>query len=188
MLPEQIKNYRDVYTLKDGATVLLRAMTPDDKQRLIDMFSTVSDEDVRYLRDNIRDPALIESWSKGLDYSRVLPLLALVKDRVVGQGTLHLRSGPERHIGEVRIFLSKDFRRRGLGTRMLNTLIDLARRMDLQILKAEVVADQSKVIKAFQNLGFTLSCTFEDYFMLPDGDMRDVTILFLRLRSKRDDF
>lgn len=188
MLPEQIKNFRDIVTLKDGVSVLLRPMTPDDKARLVDLYAPISNDDLRYLRHNVRDPALVESWVEQLDYSRVLPLLALVKDQVVGQASLHFRSGPERHVGEVRIFLSKNFRRRGLGTRMLNTLIDLARRQDLDILLAEVVADQSKVIKAFQNLGFDLRCTFEDYFMLPDGDTRDVTVLFLRLRPKTDEF
>lgn len=188
MYPEQIKNFREMLTLKDGVSVLIRPATPDDEQRLVDLFAPVSDADFRYLRDNVRDRAVIESWFESLDYSRVLPLLALFKDRVVGQATLHFRHGPERHIGEVRIFLAKDFRQRGLGTRMLNTLIDLARRKDLDLLLAEVVADQSRVIKAFQKLGFELRCTFEDYFMLPDGDTRDVAMLFLRLKRKTDVF
>jgi L-amino acid N-acyltransferase YncA len=71
---------------------------------------------------------------------------------------------------------------------MLNKLIELARKQDLHILVAEIVADQSKVIKAFQNLGFELRCTFEDYFMLPDGDTRDVAVLMLCLRPTVDDF
>ena len=188
MLPDQIKNYRDVATLKDGVNVLLRPMTAEDKQGLVDLFAPISEEDLRYLRDNVKDPTLVESWCDSLDYSRVLPLLALVKDRVVGEATLHFRSGPKRHLGEVRIFLAKDFRRRGLGTRMLNKLIELARKQDLHILVAEIVADQSKVIKAFQNLGFELRCTFEDYFMLPDGDTRDVAVLMLCLRPTVDEF
>jgi acetyltransferase len=188
MYPEQIKIFREMLTLKDGVSILIRPMTPDDEQRLVDLFAPVSDADFRYLRDNVRDRAVIESWFENLDYSRVLPLLALFKDRVVGQATLHFRHGPERHIGEVRIFLAKDFRQRGLGTRMLNTLIDLARRKDLDLLQAEVVADQSRVIKAFQKLGFELRCTFDDYFMLPDGDTRDVAMLFLRLKRKTDVF
>jgi L-amino acid N-acyltransferase YncA len=188
MLPDQIKNYRDVATLKDGVNVLLRPMTEEDKHGLVDLFAPISEEDLRYLRDNVRDPALIESWCENLDYTRVLPLLALVKDRVVGEATLHFRSGPKRHLGEVRIFLAKDFRRRGLGAKMLIKLIELARKQDLHILVAEVVADQSKVIKAFQNLGFELRCTFEDYFMLPDGDTRDVAVLMLCLRPTVDEF
>lgn len=188
MLTEQIKNFRDIVVLKDGTSILLRPMTPDDKQGLIELFAPVSDEDVRYLMDNVRDPALIESWCENLDYSRVLPLLALSRNRIVGQATLHFRKGPKRHVAEVRIFLSKEFRKRGLGTKMLNTLIDLARRLGLRILVAEVVADQSKVIKAFQNLGFSLRCTFDDYFMLPDGDTRDVAVLLLNLQPKIDLF
>ncbi len=188
MLPDQIKNYRDVVTLKDGVNVLLRPMTAEDEQGLIDLFSPISEEDLRFLRDNVRDPAVILDWCENLDYTRVLPLLALVKDRVVGEATLHFRSGPKRHLGEVRIFLAKDFRRRGLGSKMLNKLIELARKQDLYMLIAEIVADQSKVIKAFQNLGFELRCTFEDYFMLPDGDTRDVAVLMVCLRPTVDEF
>ncbi len=188
MLPEQIKNFREIVTLRDGVNVLLRPMIPEDEARLIELFAPINEEDLRYLRDNVKDPAVIQEWCRTLDYTRVLPLLALVKDRVVGQATLHFRHGPKRHIGEVRIFLAKDFRQRGLGTRMLKTLIELARRQNLHTLVAEVVADQTRVIKAFQNLGFVLRCTFEDFFMLPDGELRDVAVLTLSLRPALEEF
>ena len=188
MLPEQIKNFRVLVNLKDGVTVLLRPMIQEDEARLVELFAPTSEEDLRYIRDKVKDPSVIKGWCEGLDYSKVLPLLAMVKDRVVGLSTLHFRSGPRRHLGEVRIFLVKDFRRRGLGSKMINTLIELARRQDLHILVAEIVADQTKVIKSFQNLGFVLRSTFEDYFMLPDGDLRDVAFLMYCLRPKMDEF
>jgi L-amino acid N-acyltransferase YncA len=188
MLPDQIRNFRDIVTLKDGVNVLLRPMTASDQQQLTDLFSPISEEDARYLRNDVKDAAVIQSWCEDLDYARVLPLLALVKDRVVGEATLHFRTGPKRHLGEVRIFLANDFRRRGLGSKMLNTLIDLAKKQDLYTLIAEIVADQSKVIKAFQNLGFELRCVYADYFMLPDGDTRDVAILTYCLRPDIDEF
>ena len=188
MLPDQIKNFRDVVTLKDGVNVLLRPMTADDQPKLVDLFAPISEEDARYLRDDVKDAAVIQSWCDDLDYAHVLPLLALVKDRLVGEATLHFRTGPKRHLGEVRIFLAKDFRRRGLGSKMLNKLIDLARKQDLYTLVAEIVADQSKVIRAFQNLGFELRCVYADYFMLPDGDTRDVAILMYTLRPDIDEF
>ncbi len=188
MLPEQIKTYREIVTLRDGANVLLRPMTLEDEKGMIELFTPVSDEDLRYLRDNVRDPSVIREWCDKLDYAKVLPLLAVVKERIVGEATLHFRKGPRRHIGEVRIYLAKDFRQRGLGTKMLKTLIELARKQDLHILLAEIVTEQTQVIKAFQNLGFVLRCTFDDFFMLPDGDLRDAAILTLALRPKTYDF
>lgn len=188
MMPDQIQNYRNVVTLKDGAKVLLRPMTREDEAGLIELFTAVSDEDRLYLRDDVRDPQVIRGWCESLDYQRVLPILAIVRERVVGQATLHFRRGPKRHLGEVRIFLAKDFRHRGLGTKMLVTLIDLARKQNLHTLIAEIVTEQSQVIKAFQKLGFRLCCTFEDYFMLPNGETRDVAVLMLSLRQKVNEF
>ena len=188
MLPEQIKSYREYLTLKDGVGVLLRPMTAEDRERLVDLFAPVSEEDALYLQDNVRDPALIDSWCTNLDYTRVLPLLALFRERAVGEATLHMRKGPKRHIGEVRIFLAKEFRKRGLGIRMLTKLVELARRQGLHLLIAEVVTDQSNVIKAFQHLGFQLHSTIEDYFMLPDGDKRDVAVLIMNLNLKKEEF
>lgn len=188
MLDQQIANYRRIVTLKDGVNVQMRPMSADDSQMLADLFTPISNEDARYLRDDVRNPEVINGWCASLDYSQVLPLVAVVNERAVGQASLHFGKGPERHLAAVRIFLARDFRRRGLGTKMIQTLIELARKQDIHILIAEVVADQSKVIKAFQNLGFNLMCTFDDYFMLPDGDTRDVATLMLPLKQQVDEF
>jgi len=37
-------------------------------------------------------------------------------------------------------------------------------------------------------MGFTQICLFEDYFMLPDGELRDVVYLALRLQKVEDEF
>ncbi|MBI4770181.1 MAG: GNAT family N-acetyltransferase [Chloroflexi bacterium] len=188
MTPEQVKIYRNLVTLKDGAQVLLRPMLADDAEALIQLFGAASDEDTRYLRDDIRDPAVVRGWCRSLDYRRVLPLMAMAGERAVGQASLHFGQGPEGHIARVRIFLAKDFRGRGLGLRMVNTLVELARKHNLQILVAEIVTDQAKVIRAFMGLGFKVCCTLEDYFMLRDGETRDVEILMLRLRPPEHEF
>ena len=188
MFPEQIKNFREMVTLKDGAYILLRPMIPDDEQRLMEFYSAVSDDDLRYFRHYVKDPTLIRDWCQHLDYSKVLPILALAKDRVVGSATLHFGEGPKRHIGEVRLFLSKDYRKRGLGTKILRVLIDLARKQGLCILMAEIVADETKVVKAFETLGFKTQANLDDYFMFPDGESRDVVLMTIPLRPKTDEF
>ena len=188
MLPEQIKNFREMVTLKDGTYVLLRPMNSDDERLLIGFYSSVSDDDIRYFRHYVKDPNLIHNWSENLDYGKVLPILALVKDHVVGSASLHFCEGPKRHIGEVRLFLAKDFRKRGLGMKMIKALIDLARKQGLGILLAEVLADQTKVVKAFETLGFKSQATLDDFFLFPDGDSRDIVLMSLSLRPKTDEF
>ena len=188
MPAEYITTYRNLITLKDGARVLLRPLTPDDRSRLIDMFAPIPAEDARYLRDPVTNAETVGRWVDEVDYTRVLPLVAVVQERLVGDATLHFRAGPQRHIGEVRIFLTKDFRRRGLGTHMLRALIDLARKAGLHLLVAEVVADQTKVIKAFQSVGFQIQCKYEDAFMFPDGETTDTMMLTMRLIPREEEF
>jgi L-amino acid N-acyltransferase YncA len=188
MLPEQIKNYREMATLKDGAYILVRPMNADDQQRLMEFYSSVSEDDLRYFRHYVKDPAVIQDWCEHLDYSRVLPVLAITKDRIVGSASLHFGEGPKRHIAEVRLFLAKDYRKRGLGMKMIRVLIDMARKQGLHILLAEVIAEQTKVVKAFEALGFKSQATLDDYFIFPDGETRDVVMMTLCLHTKMDEF
>jgi RimJ/RimL family protein N-acetyltransferase len=184
--------YRQLVTLRDGARVLLRPLTAGDRQALIDLFAVITEDERRYFRTNVKDPEVVGGWVDNMDYDRVLPIVAVIGDRIVGDATLHFHEGPYRHMGEIRIFLAKDFRHRGLGVRMLNALIELAKRRNLYILQVEVVNDQPEIIRAFQNVGFVLKSVSQEYFMLPDGELRDLTHLVLRLRrqdtSQTEDF
>ena len=188
MLADQIKIFREMVTLKDGAYVLLRPMVREDRHHLEEIFLPVNDEDMRYFRHNVKDPALLQAWCDNLNYDEVMPMLALVKDHAVGSGSLHFFNGPKRHIGEVRLFLSKEFRKRGLGMKMIHVLVDFARRQGLSILTAEIIADKTKVVRAFEQIGFVSQCTLEDYFMFPDGDCTDVVLMTMNLKPRADEF
>lgn len=185
---ETATNYRNFIRLDDGRTLLLRPLQKADRERLVNMFANVSPNDLRYLKDDVTDGELVGSWVDNLDYNRVFPLVSVLDDRIVGEVSLHLHNGPTRHLGTVRIFLSKDFRGQGLGTLMLRELINLGRKAGLQELVAEIVTDQADVIKAFQRLGFKLESQLRDHFMTSDGVTHDVAVLMLPLTTKRDEF
>jgi RimJ/RimL family protein N-acetyltransferase len=178
---DRLAIYRNLLTLRDGTRVLLRLLDRSDKNRLQAMFAVVGDEDLKSMRDDVKNPATIQRWIDGLDYSQVIPLLAVVNDDIVGDATLHLGRGPQRHTAELRIFLSKPYRQRGLGVAMLKAQIDLAKKLNLHLLTAQVIADRTFIIRAFRGLGFQLHTTLPDYFMMPDGETLDVALLILPL-------
>ncbi len=188
MTDDRIRTFRKLVTLKDGARVLFRVLAPPDKEALVALFQSVAADDLRYIRSDVRDKALVAGWALDPDYDRVLPIIALVQERIVGEATLHFKSGPHAHAAELRIFLASDFRRRGLGLQMLGMMFELARWRDIHLLEAQIVADQSRVIKAFKKLGFEQQGLLEDYFSTPDLEPRDVAVLVKRLLAPQDEF
>ena len=121
------------------------------------------------------------SWVDNLDLANVFPLVAVVDDEIVGDATLHFGEHFHRHLAWVRIFLDRGYRRQGIGTLMLRSLIQVARRVGLQQLYAEVVLTQPQVVKAFENLGFRHEVTLEDYFITDGGETLDMAIMVLWL-------
>jgi acetyltransferase len=178
--------FRQVLTMRDGARVLLRPLVPGDRQVLLDFFLPISLEEQKFMRHNINDPKLVASWADGVEYEKVFPIIALVNDRIVGISTLHFHEGTARHRAEIRIFLAKDFKRRGLGSKLIQGQVEIARKRNIHMLEVQIVSDHVEVIKAMQRMGF--KTTFEDYFMLPDGELHDVVHLILRLHKVEDEF
>jgi RimJ/RimL family protein N-acetyltransferase len=188
MITKEDLIFRQIVTLKDGARVLLRPLSQEDRQALLDLFLPIPMEERRFMRHNVNDPAVVSAWAEHIDYDKVFPLVAVVGDRIVGMASLHFRDGHARHRAEIRIFLAKDFRRRGLGGKLTNALVDLAKRRSLYLLEVQIVRDRTNDIKAMQKAGFEVCATLDDYYMLPDGELRDVVILLLRLRATEGEF
>lgn len=180
--------YRQIYTLKDGARVLIRPLTKDDKQCLFDLFIPVPPEERRFMRHNINDPEIITSWVENIDYDKIFPLVAIIGNRIVGDATIHFNDGSARHRAEIRIFLAKDFRDRGLGTRLVQGITDIAKRRNIYLLEVQIVRDLINDIKALEKLNFHTTCIYEDYFMLPDGELRDIVHMLNRIRSPEGEF
>ncbi len=183
----KIKNYRKFVNTSNRLRVLLRPMAIADREAVTEMFcERATAEDVRFLKEDVRDPELVASWFDNLDYEKVVPLLAFHDGRLVGDATLHRGHGATRHIGELRIYLTREFRGVGLGMQLLRELIEIGREMGLHMLVAEVVSEELAVIKAFRKLGFVRHAEFDDYFMDADGGLHDVSFMVLPLATRKE--
>lgn len=150
-----LNTYQKEAVLKDGTKILLRPMVIKDQDALYEFFKGVSEEEARYLRDDVKSRLLIESWAKNLDYSRTLPILAIKDDIIIADATINRRrSGWKWHLGTVRIFVHKDYRNRGLGELMVDELSRIAYRLGIEKLVLEIPDTNTAVINTFTKVGF----------------------------------
>src|SRR5512139_2540851 len=98
--------YRKFVILKNGRRVMLRCLAVQDRESLVQLFQEAPDEDVRRLKQDVKNVELVTSWVDHLDYYKVLPLVAvdLQANRLVAEALLHRGKYAARHIGEIRIF------------------------------------------------------------------------------------
>jgi len=150
-----LNTYQKEAVLKDGTKILLRPMVIKDQDALYEFFKGVSEEEARYLRDDVKSRLLIESWAKNLDYSRTLPVLAIKDDIIIADATINRRrSGWKWHLGTVRIFVHKDYRNLGLGELMVDELTRIAYRLGIEKLVLEIPDTNTAVINTFTKVGF----------------------------------
>jgi len=68
--------YRKFVTLQNGKRMMFRFLNEPDREELIRLFQEAPEEDIRFLKQNVRDTKLVNSWVDQLNYRRVLPLVA----------------------------------------------------------------------------------------------------------------
>jgi len=159
-----LEEYPKEITLLDGAGLALRPMTKDDQYDLYTFFISLSEEDRRFLRNDVTDRKVIEKWARNLNYANVLPILAEYNGKIVANVTLHYQTfGWGRHIGEVRVTIAPEFQGRGLGSLLLGEISKLAAKSEVKKLLARIVTTRSPVIKAFERSGFKQVAVLKDF-------------------------
>lgn len=150
-----LEEYPKKVSLSDGTILTLRPMTRDDQYALYSFFISLSEEDRRFLRNDVADRKIIEKWARNLDYDKVLPILAELEGNIVANATLHYQTfGWGRHVAEVRITITPEFQGRKLGSVMLQEMTQLAAKNGVKKVLARVVATRPTVIRTLKRLGF----------------------------------
>lgn len=175
--------YPQEAVLRDGRRVLLRPFGEKDVDSLYDFFHRMPVDYRRFAWDNLDNRSLIESWGRSIDYGKVFPLLAVDGQNIVADATLHLRGsgGPLRLVARIKWMLDPAFRGDGLGTALVNHLIDIAGQRGMRHISCMLISDlEADAVKTLQGLGFQ-SYVQPGYGTDPDGNQHDMTKLVLKL-------
>lgn len=166
--------------LKDGTQVILRPMVETDRKAVGEFFARLTPSVLQYVRHDVKNPKVLNKWFDELNYDKVFPLLALDGDRVVGNATLHrVGYGWRKHLGTVRIVVDPDFHEKGLGTLMINELVDLAQEFGLEKLMAEFPLKALGALAMFKKAGFSPRAVIEGLMKDRHGQNLDVVIMVM---------
>lgn len=181
-----IKSYPQSISLDDGTPVTLRPLLKTDEAALVEYFRSLPPEDRLCLKDDVTDPEVIENWIYELNYDNLLPLIALHNGDIVGDATLHFSPiGWTRHLGEVRLTTSTQYRVRGLGTILIQNLIDIAIRLGLEQLSAEIPPVLDKAFYLFEKVGFKDVAHLAGFVKDLEGAESDLVLMVKDLNTKK---
>jgi L-phenylalanine/L-methionine N-acetyltransferase len=101
-------------------------------------------------------------------------LVAEVDGRVVGEATVHVEPAARRgHVGSFGMDVHDDFQGRGVGTALMEAIVDLAFNwLGLRRIELTVYADNAAAVHLYQKFGFEIEGTARRY-ALRDGDLVD---------------
>jgi GNAT superfamily N-acetyltransferase len=150
--------YREELTLRDGSTVTLRLVRPEDKVLLVRGIGRMSPE-ARYLRfftakDHLSDTEL--RYLTEVDQERHFAMGALRAgpDGEEGLGVARFVSLPtEEGVAEPAVAVIDDMQRQGLGSALLARLIEAARERGVARFRCEVLAENTAMLDLLQREG-----------------------------------
>ena len=179
-----IPGYPAVRLTQDGQQMTVRPLVPDDKPALIEFFHGIPEEGRFYLKDNVASSSVIDQWFESLDYSRVLPLVAIRDGKIIADSTLHHRRARARmHTAEVRVLVHPQHRDQGVARTLLRELIQIASDRGLEKLVFEVVAGvEGSARYMAQSVGFIPIGSLKNHVRDIKGTSHDLVILELDVK------
>jgi acetyl coenzyme A synthetase (ADP forming)-like protein len=149
--------------LRDGSTVHVRPVRPDDEGPLLEFFRGLSAE-TRLLRffTPTTDDALAGYVARyvDVDYVRRFGLVATIgaPERIIAHA---MYAALDEQRAEVAFAVADDYQGRGLGTIMLGHLAEVAAANGVHLFEAEVLPDNVRMLDVFRNAGFPTQARVE---------------------------
>ena len=173
--------------LRDGTPVTVRPVARRDDGKLQKFFLAVPEEERLFVKQPITDQTLFRQWCRQPDFERNLPLLMLSGKKVIGEATLHQRSGGwKRHIGLVTLLTHPEYRRRDVSKVLVTELIDIAKHCGLRRLEAELNGERKIALAVLAQLGFNKLMHLHDYVLDMKATTHDYVLMGRSLKQEEE--
>jgi acetyltransferase len=167
--------YEQVWPLKGGGEYTVRPIHPDDAQGLQALVKRMSPE-ARYFRfvSSMAElpPAMLARFTL-IDYDREMALCAVIDEESVGEdgvkkvqqriiGVSRYITNPDQSSCEFSLVVDDAFGGQGLGSRLMLSIMDVAREKGLQEIDGLVLTHNEGMLRLMRSLGFEVKAYPDD--------------------------
>lgn len=152
--------------LPDGTPITLRPVRPEDAEMLQNFMHGLSEQS-KYFRffntlAELSPHDLVRMTQ--IDYQREMAIFAVTKvdGREVEMGAARYAINPDGESCEFALIVSDQWQNRGLGSRLMLKLMDVARSRGLKVIEGEVLAQNQNMLKLMTILGFEVLPSEDD--------------------------
>jgi len=154
------KKYETLWKLRDGRTVLLRPIKPEDEPLWLEMFQNFSEESIRYrFFQIIKDtPHEVRVRYCNIDYDREMAIVAELTENGHKKilGVVRLSLEPNRKNGEIAFIVADSWQGLGLGTKMVDYMIEICKDMEVETIYGIMLPDNLRAIGLLKKMGFDI--------------------------------
>lgn len=164
--------------LSDGSEANLRLCSRDDYDGILAFARALPEDDLLFLRVDITEPSVVDNWLNNIAAGTTISIVAYDGEGVAGYATVDRNPARwTRRVGEIRVNVAPRCRTKGLGRHLTAHIFDVARKLDLKKLMANMTIDQAGAQAAFKRLGFVPEAVLSDYVEDRNGQSRDMVIM-----------
>ncbi|HML02184.1 MAG TPA: bifunctional acetate--CoA ligase family protein/GNAT family N-acetyltransferase [Candidatus Bathyarchaeia archaeon] len=153
------EKYVTQWSLRDGTPVTLRPIKPEDETLFYELFKSLSEETMRFRFFQIIKDMSHETMTRycNIDYDREIAIVAEVqkdKNRIIG--VVRLISEPDRESGEYAIVVGDQWQGIGVGSKLLDYIIEIGKDMGLKTIVGYVILSNSAMLHMCTRRGFVM--------------------------------
>ena len=182
---DTLDSYAEDVVIKDGQTVHIRPITPDDTGRMLDMWDRLSPESIRmrFFAPRKMDEQGMRYFTE-VDYDNRFALIAERGGRIVGVSRFDRLDNEPSH-AEFAVLVEDAEQGRGIGTALLRALIRPAEDMGITGIMGDVLRENSKMLRMMSDAG--LEPVFADSGSVVRTSFRSIsTEQFLAVGDEQD--
>jgi acetyltransferase len=160
------KKYETFWKIRDGRTVMLRPIKPEDEPLWLEMFQNFSEESIRYRFFQVLKDTPHETRVRycNIDYDREIAIVPELTEngRRKILGVTRVSIEPDGKKGEIAFIVADPWQGLGLGTKMVDYVLEICKDMKLETIYAIILRDNYRALDLMKKMGFKIEYQTDD--------------------------